>query len=193
MPRRPTLLARARSPEVRRPGATHGDGVRAAVGIRSISPVTGHLTPPLRANDDHDHERRPRPAKPTKTSSGRSCRPARPDPGPACPRAEIAGPRRRGLGGLVLGLRADILVWFYRTWDREPDYTHGFLVVPIALVILWHLWPKPEADAEPSDPPLVARLAAGRGRPGDPAVVPRAGQALDGSRRRCSRCWSGWR
>ena len=40
------------------------------------------------------------------------------------------------------------LVWFYRTWVREPDYTHGFLVVPIALVILWHLWPKPVADAE---------------------------------------------
>ena len=28
-----------------------------------------------------------------------------------------------------------------RTWNREPDYSHGFLVIPIALVILWKTWP----------------------------------------------------
>ena len=33
------------------------------------------------------------------------------------------------------------LVNLYRTWVREPDYSHGFLVVPIALVILGRLWP----------------------------------------------------
>jgi exosortase len=44
------------------------------------------------------------------------------------------------------------LIWFYRTWVREPDYTHGFLVVPIALVILWYRWPKPEPEAVPIRP-----------------------------------------
>ena len=33
------------------------------------------------------------------------------------------------------------LVNLYRTWVREPDYSHGFLVIPIALVILGRLWP----------------------------------------------------
>ena len=40
------------------------------------------------------------------------------------------------------------LIWFYQTWVREPDYTHGFLVGPIALVILWYRWPRAEAGAE---------------------------------------------
>jgi exosortase len=42
-----------------------------------------------------------------------------------------------------------VLGWSYapniaslvRTWNREPDYSHGFLVIPIALVILWKNWP----------------------------------------------------
>ena len=33
----------------------------------------------------------------------------------------------------------------YQTWVREPDYSHGFLVLPIALVILFRLWPQSEA------------------------------------------------
>ena len=33
----------------------------------------------------------------------------------------------------------------YKTWVREPDYSHGFLVLPIALVILVRLWPTDEA------------------------------------------------
>lgn len=41
------------------------------------------------------------------------------------------------------------LVWFYQTWVREPDYTHGFLVLPIALAILWKRWPGPAAAANP--------------------------------------------
>ena len=45
----------------------------------------------------------------------------------------------------------------YATWVREPDYSHGFLVLPIALVILWKLWPGPD-DAQPA-PGLVGRLA----------------------------------
>lgn len=38
------------------------------------------------------------------------------------------------------------LLDLYRTWVREPDYSHGFLVLPIALVILYRLWPRKEAD-----------------------------------------------
>lgn len=34
----------------------------------------------------------------------------------------------------------------YRTWVREPDYSHGFLVLPIALVILYRLWPNQAAN-----------------------------------------------
>ncbi len=32
----------------------------------------------------------------------------------------------------------------YQLWVREPDYTHGFLVLPIALFIFWRRWPGPE-------------------------------------------------
>ena len=35
-----------------------------------------------------------------------------------------------------------------QTWWREPDYTHGFLVLPIALVIMIQLWP----EAGPASP-----------------------------------------
>ncbi len=35
-----------------------------------------------------------------------------------------------------------------QTWWREPDYTHGFLVLPIALVIMARLWP----EAGPASP-----------------------------------------
>lgn len=32
------------------------------------------------------------------------------------------------------------------TWKSQPDYSHGFLVVPIALVILYQLWPSRDVD-----------------------------------------------
>lgn len=35
----------------------------------------------------------------------------------------------------------------YRTWMREPDYSHGILVLPIALFILYRLWPSDPVDA----------------------------------------------
>ena len=41
------------------------------------------------------------------------------------------------------------ILYLYRTWVREPDYTHGFLVLPIALAILWRRWPGPE-DPRPT-------------------------------------------
>jgi exosortase len=33
--------------------------------------------------------------------------------------------------------------FLYQAW-QQPDYTHGFLVLPIALVILWNRWPASE-------------------------------------------------
>ncbi|WP_435022692.1 exosortase/archaeosortase family protein (plasmid) [Tundrisphaera sp. TA3] len=37
----------------------------------------------------------------------------------------------------------------YKTWMNDPDYSHGFLVIPIALVIMWKSWPG-LADRSPS-------------------------------------------
>src|SRR3954454_15544838 len=42
-----------------------------------------------------------------------------------------------------------VLGWSYapniaslgQTWNREPECSHCFLVIPIALVILWNTWP----------------------------------------------------
>lgn len=55
-----------------------------------------------------------------------------------------ASPQRvnRALGGIVL---AAVFGWAYwptlvelvSTWDREPDYSHGFFVVPLAIFFLW--------------------------------------------------------
>ena len=45
------------------------------------------------------------------------------------------------------------LTRLYQVWVREPDYSHGFLVLPIALVILWKLWPAP-GPASPVPWPL---------------------------------------
>src|SRR3954454_4982924 len=48
-----------------------------------------------------------------------------------------------------------------RTWNREPDYSHGFLVLPIALVILWKTWPAdPEAAPRPWLPGWLLVIAA---------------------------------
>ena len=38
------------------------------------------------------------------------------------------------------------IVELYRTWMREPDYSHGILVLPIALFIMYRLWPTDPAD-----------------------------------------------
>lgn len=37
------------------------------------------------------------------------------------------------------------LAALYKAWN-EPEYTHGFLVPPIAAVILWRRWPGPEDE-----------------------------------------------
>ena len=55
------------------------------------------------------------------------------------------------------------LVDLVRVWRREPDYSHGFLVLPIALVILHQLWPKdPARGARVWYPGLIV-VAAGLG------------------------------
>jgi exosortase len=57
------------------------------------------------------------------------------------------------------------LMALYEVWVREPDYTHGFLVLPIALFILWKRWPGP-ADAPPTPwwPAWVVVIAGLAGR-----------------------------
>lgn len=52
-----------------------------------------------------------------------------------------------GLGlALVLALAyAQNLRHLTGIWLNDPDYSHGILVLPMALVILWRLWPEPAA------------------------------------------------
>lgn len=71
-----------------------------------------------------------------------------------------------------LAIVAVVLGWAYapnlrelgQTWMRDPNYSHGFLVIPVALVILWQRRPGP--GAAPRSPSLwgwvvlVAALAA---------------------------------
>jgi exosortase len=35
-------------------------------------------------------------------------------------------------------------------WSRNPDYSHGFLVIPVAALVLWRRWPRDEGGARPS-------------------------------------------
>jgi exosortase len=54
-----------------------------------------------------------------------------------------------------LAVVAIVLGWAYApnlrslvaTWNREPNYSHGFLVVPVALVIFWRRWVEKEPPA----------------------------------------------
>jgi len=49
---------------------------------------------------------------------------------------------RMAVGGVILGA---VFAWAYwptlvglvKAWDRQPDYSHGFLVVPLAVYFLW--------------------------------------------------------
>lgn len=41
------------------------------------------------------------------------------------------------LAGVVIWAYWPTLVELVRAWDREPDYSHGFLVVPLAIVFMW--------------------------------------------------------
>lgn len=67
---------------------------------------------------------------------------------PAAADAPATGPAAIGFPPLKLALAAACLalgVWAYLptlrelvlTWDRVPDYSHGFLVIPLAILFLW--------------------------------------------------------
>ncbi|WP_406696193.1 exosortase/archaeosortase family protein [Singulisphaera sp. Ch08] len=80
-----------------------------------------------------------------------------------------ARPSTRTLA-ITLGV-AVTLAWSYRanldellkSWTTNPDYSHGILVVPIALLIAWRLWPGPDDQSPRPTPwgvmPLVLILA----------------------------------
>ncbi|CAN5904503.1 hypothetical protein BH23PLA1_BH23PLA1_00130 [soil metagenome] len=68
------------------------------------------------------------------------------------PSDSTEGPRAgRSVRTLVPAIVVAALAWAYgpdlmalvETWSEDPDYSHGFLVVPVALVILWMRWPGP--------------------------------------------------
>ncbi len=102
---------------------------------------------------------------PNRTDASRS------DAGPAVePGISWKTVRPTEVAGLVAV--AAVLGWSYgpniaslvRTWNREPDYSHGFLVLPIALLILWKTWPRDSRSAPRPWAPawllVVAALAA---------------------------------
>ena len=78
------------------------------------------------------------------------------DPGPAAPLINWKAARPLDVVAVLAVVAA--VGWSYapnltsliQTWNREPDYSHGFLVLPIALVILWKTWPTdPESAPRP--------------------------------------------
>jgi exosortase len=92
--------------------------------------------------------RGPEPAPGPGTPSGTGETPA-----PAGPRRVVV-PAREAVSLVVVAAALGWAYWpnflyLYRIWVREPDYTHGFLVLPIALAILWRRWPGPD-DPRPA-------------------------------------------
>jgi exosortase len=53
---------------------------------------------------------------------------------------------------------AAVLVWAYwtdvrdlvRLWIDDPNYSHGFLVLPVAALIFWQRWPRGDVQLRPS-------------------------------------------
>src|SRR5262245_53906562 len=66
---------------------------------------------------------------------------------PTAGRWGLLSPRSVGLAVVVV-----VLLWSYApnlrslmsTWNDDPNYSHGFLVLPVALVILWRHWVESE-------------------------------------------------
>ena len=55
------------------------------------------------------------------------------------------------VGGVLAWAYAPNLFDLVETWEKDPNYSHGFLVLPIALVVLWRRWPEFRfSDARPS-------------------------------------------
>ena len=61
-------------------------------------------------------------------------------------------------------------------WRLDPDYNHGFFVIPLALAIAW----RRRAKIARAIAPLAAGLGGAGGRPGGPGVVLRPRRALVG-------------
>lgn len=70
-----------------------------------------------------------------------------------------------GLVAAFLGAFTPNLVQLARTWFTNPDYSHGILVVPMALLLFWRLWSSPDVQ-RPRPAPwglgLLALLLAAR-------------------------------
>ena len=75
----------------------------------------------------------------------RSRPPLRPRTGRASPGSESYSPNPRllalafGMAGLGWAYWPN-LQYLYTIWDNEPNYSHGILVIPIALVIFFSGW-----------------------------------------------------
>jgi exosortase len=56
---------------------------------------------------------------------------------------------------VALAVVTVVLGWAYApnlrnlvaTWNQDPNYSHGFLVIPVALVIVWRRWVETESSA----------------------------------------------
>ncbi|MGD8622929.1 MAG: exosortase/archaeosortase family protein [Anaerolineae bacterium] len=46
------------------------------------------------------------------------------------------------IGGLLALLAYPTLAWLARSWLSNPYYSHGFLILPIAGLLAWRLWPQ---------------------------------------------------
>ena len=71
---------------------------------------------------------------------------------------------------LSLAVAIGMLGWAYWpnlqalwiVWTKEPNYSHGFLVIPIALVIFWQRLADADGDWSASRGPWWSWVGAGR-------------------------------
>lgn len=67
------------------------------------------------------------------------------------PRPEV-GPAPAAIAARLVAVAAvlAVLVWAYfpqlanlvRTWENDPNYSHGYLVIPVSAFMFWWLWPR---------------------------------------------------
>jgi exosortase len=90
--------------------------------------------------------------------------------GPVAGAAASAGGSRGGVAAqaVAVGAVGAALVWAYatdvrdmvQTWIDDPNYSHGFLVLPVAALIFWQRWPRgDQARPRPSWLGFVALAA----------------------------------
>ena len=76
------------------------------------------------------------------------------------------------------------------TWADDPDYSHGFLVIPVALAILWQRLTAPRRGRRPAGP---LGLGGASGGPGRPAGLLRVRQDVAGDGHAAAGAWPRWR